>query len=215
MIHKEVLTPQQRAARMLPSLLATIHVQQKDKLVCTLKVEGGLHYIRGNHAPYFSLTCENGADHQRILKAFPEFADIAALHLADIDGVPSHAASNAFYHMGGYTGFRPHPTGKYNDGSTIWSGGSIGQYGANWKHAANLLRITEDEAHKLANDTFGIYFSETGGFLTPTAEKQALVRLTSWCEEQKPRWKAEADACIAKHGLTVFGDKWISEREVV
>jgi hypothetical protein len=27
-------------------------------------------------------------------------------------------------------------------------------------------------------------------------------------DTQRPRWKAEAEACIAKHNLRVFGDEW-------
>jgi hypothetical protein len=28
-----------------------------------------------------------------------------------------------------------------------------------------------------------------------------------------PRWKAEADACIARHGLRVYGDPWTPTTE--
>ena len=27
---------------------------------------------------------------------------------------------------------------------------------------------------------------------------------------QSGRWKREADACIERYGLTVFGDKWVA-----
>ena len=59
-----------------------------------ITVYGGLHFITGNSAPYFSLTSEtrssSGCNHETILQHYPEFADLAALHLSDIDGVPSH-----------------------------------------------------------------------------------------------------------------------------
>jgi hypothetical protein len=50
------------------------------------KVYGGLHSMKGNPAPYFSLTYwykrgreeSGGAGHDEILKQFPELADLAA-----------------------------------------------------------------------------------------------------------------------------------------
>jgi hypothetical protein len=75
----------------------------------TFKVYGGLHYIRGNSAPYFSLTCWGrdhgsefgGASHETILEHCPQFADLAALHMSDHNGIPTYAAENGFYHLGG------------------------------------------------------------------------------------------------------------------
>lgn len=165
-------------------------------------VYGGLHYIKGNSAPYFSITTENGAAHDTILATFPEFADLVALHLSDIDGVPSHAAENGFYHLGGCTEFRP---------GHLFHNADRAPYGPNFKHAADLLRITEDEARKLQSDTFGDSYSESAGFLSKTAEAAAKARLAAWCETQKPRWKAEAEAAIAHHNLRVYGDKWPPE----
>ncbi len=78
---------------------------------------GGLHYIHGNAAPYFSLTIESwriehgqqiedsfGAAHEELLTIWPELAPLAALHLSDWHGVPMHAADNGFYHLAGYAG---------------------------------------------------------------------------------------------------------------
>ena len=78
----------------------------------TFTVEGGLHYIKGNSAPYFSLTangCDNGSKfggccHDVILRHFQQLADLAALHLSDIDGVPNHADANGWYYLAGYFG---------------------------------------------------------------------------------------------------------------
>src|SRR3990167_8710708 len=85
-----------------------------------LIVRGGLHWIRGNKKPYFSLTCSypdgGGATHDLILKHFPQFADLAALHLADIDGVPHHALANGFYLLAGAF---PGPLGeRYHAGNS-------------------------------------------------------------------------------------------------
>jgi len=137
------------ATRIIPGNLGT---------ACSLKftVYGGLHHIKGNHAPYFSLTywehrkgfpnqCQSGgAGHERILEYYPQFADLAALHLSDIDGVPMHAESNGWY---------------------------------------NLAGALPDNAGEI--------------------------------RQQEPRWKQEADACIARHGLVVYGDPWPIAAEVV
>lgn len=156
-----------------------------------LRVEGGLHYIRGNSSPYFSLTCSyrdgGGAAHELILKHFPQFADLAALHLSDVDGSPMYAADNGFFHMGGVDTF-----GKHNP--------------PNWKFAADHFRITEPEVRQLARDLFGVHYSETAGFLSKGARADALARLGEWVDTQRARWRAEADACIRKHGLRVYGD---------
>lgn len=42
-----------------------------------------------------------GCCHEHILKLKPELAPFAALHLSDVDGVPMHAASNAWYWIQG------------------------------------------------------------------------------------------------------------------
>lgn len=66
---------------------------------------GGLHHIRGNGAPYFSLTLEatdeGGCNHEKLTAEWPELADLAALHLSDIDGVPMHAEGNGWYFLAG------------------------------------------------------------------------------------------------------------------
>ncbi len=36
----------------------------------------------------------------------------------------------------------------------------------------------------------------------------AKREFSKWVQSQHPRWKAGAEACIAKHGLIVFGDTW-------
>lgn len=75
-----------------------------------LSVVGGLHYIKGNKAPYFGVTAtlyENGRDaaggcmHEDVLRHFPDLADLVALHLSDIDGAPMHDVANGFYHLAG------------------------------------------------------------------------------------------------------------------
>lgn len=53
---------------------------------------------------YFSLTCNNGAAHERILSAATDevrddLQALAAVHLADRNGTPMHAIENAAYHV--------------------------------------------------------------------------------------------------------------------
>lgn len=158
------------------------------------KVVGGLHYIKGNSAPYFSLTYEEttargrfeacGAGHDEILRRFPRFRDLAALHLSDIDGAPMHALENGFYHLGG----------------TKWCG-------PDFLVAAKHFRITEAEAEQLARDIFGEHYSPTVGNLSGRSD-MAKARLAVFIKRQVGRWKAEADACVARHSLRLYGDTW-------
>ncbi len=73
---------------------------------------GGLHNIKSNHAPYFTITAEErdprtgrvdscGCLHEQILKIRPKYADLVAMHLSDIDGVPMHAEANGWYQLAG------------------------------------------------------------------------------------------------------------------
>lgn len=159
----------------------------------TFKVFGGLHMITGNGNPYFSLTYSErgpgidsgGAGHEAILELFPQFADLAALHLSDIDGVPMHSVENGFYWLGGTHWQRP-----------------------DYAVAARHFRITVDEARALTLALFGDSFSETAGFLSKGEATRAKTRLAQWVDTQRPRWKAEADACRVAHGLKVYGDPW-------
>ncbi len=149
-------------------------------------VDGGLHFIQGNRAPYFAITADGrdhgsefgGCCHDLILEHFPQFADLVALHLSDNKGVPMHATANGFYHLGGTHWQTP----KYDV-------------------AASHFRITEEQARHLTRDLFGESFSEMAGFLSNGEREKAEARLGQWVETQKPRWKAEAEACIAHHSL--------------
>jgi hypothetical protein len=153
----------------------------------TFRVEGGLHYIKGNSSPHFTLTytahrkgfpeqCySGGAGHDEILRRFPRFADLADLHLSDINGAPMHAVENAAY----FAGISTYPDAR------------------NVETLARHLRIAPEAAAELIRqlDTF-----ET--------KEAAKAHLVMFIDTQRPRWKAEAESCIAKHNLRVFGDEW-------
>lgn len=195
------------------------------KVPLVLRVEGGLHYLRGNDKPYFSLTytqhrkgfpeqCySGGAGHEYILKYFPRFADLAALHLSDIDGVPMHAASNGWYNMAGALGgageryhvgnskrnfpVPPPPDKPWLDYEhRLPTGEECLQF------FADYVRISIDEARVLRNEMLDEYGNNPDGW------QAAKATLALRIEDMKPRWKQEADACIERHHLVVFGDQW-------
>jgi hypothetical protein len=143
-----------------------------------------LHKI-GNQKPYFSLTGRvvekglesySGAIHDEILKAFPQLADIAALHLSDIDGKPMHSFEN----------------GKYWAGFTKWEDGNI-------KHLSQLWRISEKSAEKLSYDALNTQCQEIEVETGEIVLEETLLK--EFHDRQIPRWKQEADAVIKKHAL--------------
>ena len=80
----------------------------------TFTVTAQLVQREGNARPYFSVTGEErnlrrrgenqveacGMMHDETLRYFPVLAPVVAVHLADDEGVPMHAAANALYWMG-------------------------------------------------------------------------------------------------------------------
>ena len=163
------------------------------------RVEGGLHHISGNSAPHFSLTYTEhredfpdqiyscGAGHAEILRRFPQFADLAALHLSGIDGVPMHAEANGWYWLAGALGGM----------GERYHGGNAGQDNS----AADCLQVFADHCRISTAEALSI----------ADKCKAATAARDAWravMETMRPRWKAEADAAIAKHGLRVYGDPW-------
>ncbi len=149
-----------------------------------------LHKI-GNQKPYFSLTGRvvekgresvSGAIHDEILKAFPQLADIAALHLSDIDGVPMHSFEN----------------GKYWAGFTKWQEHNK----QNSANLAALWRIEENEAQGLSFD----YLTDHCLFDLEECTTTPEQLLKEFHDKQLPRWKQEADAAIKKHALELVAD---------
>jgi hypothetical protein len=144
-----------------------------------LRIEYGLHKI-GNQRPYFTVTGSTrdtgGAMHEIILEAAPQLADLIALHLSDEDGVPMHATANGWYWLQGAV---PDTTERYHGGN------------GNPKRTpeqclavlAQHLRISLDDAAALTTLTRAEFYTFTA--------------------VQQPRWKREAQAAIAAHGLEV------------
>jgi len=208
----------------------------------TMRVVGGLHHIKGNHAPYFSLTADihrkghpnqcqsGGCCHDTILKYCPQFADLAKLHLSDIDGRPMHGEANGWYYLAG--ALPDHAGEQYHAGNSerhYPKPASEIDPAKPWDTTdyrkptpdeclqifADHVCITVDEAAKVRDMVTerALGGDEQGNTETPNW-KAARAWFSQWIEEQAPRWKQEADACIAKHGLVVYGDPWPVKVEV-
>jgi hypothetical protein len=163
-------------------------------------VDGGLNYIRGNSAPHFSLTASGrdrgsafgGCCHDIILEHFPKFADLAALHLSDIHGVPMHAEANGWY----------------------WLVGAINQPNIEQYHGGNHTRggNTPEHCLQVFADHIRVSLAEAEAIKADVAAQWNIPDMRKrWgeiCEAQKPRWTREAQECIAKHSLVVYGDPW-------
>lgn len=169
----------------------------------SFEVEGGLHYIKGNRAPYFSLTCSGynsgGADHATILKHFPRFADLAAMHLSDINGKPMHAVETGWYYL---------------------AGAIPGHFGTRYHMGTGSAPKTERECLETFARHCRIKFTEAVVILEQVRAKgnaarndrQAVAKreLELIMADMVERWKREADACIENHKLVVYGDPWNS-----
>jgi hypothetical protein len=227
-----------------PLLAATTIKPNYSRVNLTVRVIGGLHYIKGNSLPYFSLTKEEhrkgfpnqcqsfGCDHETILKYFPKFADLAALHLSDIDGVPMHAEGNGWYnlagalsenggqqyHVGNSQRHFPKPEGAERRGE--WDNTDY-RYPTQDEALAIFAEYvrTDIETAKTLRDYIVARFDERIAHENnrPESERRSrqevwkIVRdeyFRPWIEAQKTRWKNEADACIAKHDLKIYGDSF-------
>lgn len=172
-------------------------------------VYGGLHYIRGNKLPYFSLTYwqggpngSGGAGHEEILKHFPQFAALAALHLSDIYGKPMHSESNGWYWLAGTM-----PDGFGQD----YHGGNSETYTPEGKRHrtsgeclaifADHCRISMVEAKDIRETVFKEAMAAPHSRLK--IAKDATARILSGMEA---RWMTEARNSIARHKLIVYGD---------
>jgi hypothetical protein len=169
---------------------------------------GGLHYIRGNSAPYFSLTYEEGAEgardcdmcgacHEEILEHWPDLADLAALHLSDVDGAPMHAAGNGWYWLAGTF---PDAFGERYHGGNSTPARSADECLAIF---AKHVRVSLDEARTIRDQVHAAAMAARH-----SRNAVASAKLAEIVEAMRPRWKAEAAAVIKKHGLQFYGDTW-------
>lgn len=159
-----------------------------------ITADAGLHYLRGNSRPYFSVTgeirtrargdCDScGCLHEPIAEVFPQLKPVIALHLSDDQGWPIHAIENGWYNLAGFYG-----VGRYHRGNSPLH--INGQYRCPTPeecitiYFADHWRISGESALELAKQ----WQCED-----ETASKRWYVQ---WAESQRGRLKAEADAAI-------------------
>lgn len=180
----------------------------KRKLTVTAK----LHYIKGNRAPYFSITGQidrvlrqrvegriyealreeaGGCLHEEIAEHFPELKPLIRLHLSDMDGTPIHALENGYFWLAGANG----GWGERYHGSN----GYTPQTPAACKRIAiDHLRISEHEYEFLVDH-----------LRTAPTRAARIDHLKSVIDlVLKERWAKEAADAINTFGLRVEGDAW-------
>lgn len=180
---------------------------------------GGLHYLKGNRSPYFSLTLHardrGGCCHDEILEACPQLAPLAALHLSDADGAPMHAHENGFYWLAGYAG----GLGERFHGGNGSTTKTLGECLAIW---AKHVRLPIDEARAIAERLIGagrnrakaLGYKVDGGAIHVNRCEGFHVRTlhAEWIETQRARWKREARACCESLGIRFYyGDRMPSD----
>lgn len=159
---------------------------------------GGLHYIRGNTAPYFTLTGEvyiagrhdieeGGCLHERLIDEWPELGPLAEIHGASMDGAPMYAEENGWFWLAGYLGV-----------VTTYIRDSDDCLGAFARH----IRVTRDEASRIASS---IVLACVEGLDNAEALREEWGQR---CESMRPRWATEAQNLVDAYGLHVFGDKY-------
>lgn len=193
-----------------PLRVATMTTNPTDEYADIIKVEAefGLRYISGNSKPYFSLTGSGWAEgdrrnsvggqvHELIVDQLPELAELATLHMSDIDGAPIHAAANGWYWLAGACG----GLGERYHGGNGTNGKSADECRA---ILASYLRIPVDGPDGADGLIRWAKDAECEGWLGQARE----VAWPSYIDRQRPRWKAEAEAAITRFNLPVYGDRW-------
>lgn len=178
-------------------------------------VHGGVHYIRGNSAPYFSITAAGydcgsefgGCCHEIILKHFPKFADLVALHLSGIDGMPMHADSNGWYDLAGYFGGAGE---RYHVGNRERHFPIEPPADKPWQNT-EYRKPTREECLQIWAEHMRIDLQTAKDAAEAIAAKwnwpDMKAAHAAFVEMQRPRWRQEAADCIKRHGLVVYGDE--------
>lgn len=169
-------------------------------------------YKIGKQDPYFLLEGEErnpgisrdngivrcGCMHEDLVRQWPDLKELELLHLSIIDGVPMHAEANGWYWLAGVMGGLGE---KYHGGSGS-DGGTPEQC---LKIFCDHVRISESEAYALIDQIQQVPSRQYGpdDIGAKRNNRQRRAFFANWIEQQKPRWKREADAAIARFGLEV------------
>jgi hypothetical protein len=177
----------------------------EDGITYRITAKGGLHYMKGNSKPYFSVTGDidrkadngrwvddmGGCIHDEIAKHFPHLVPLIAFHLRDIDGAPMHGGGNGYFWLVGGQFF---PKDSWLD---------CGQPIEKRKEfLGNELMISPAEVDALFEKYAGCSISPN----SLAAGRPVFMR-----DEVAPRiegWKAAAKDAICRFGLKVYGDAW-------
>lgn len=197
-------------------------------------IKGGLHSLAGNDLPYFSCTYTEydrykdvaGGHSDEILRQAPHLKPLMLMHLSDINGVPEHAVENSWYWLAGASTVETLvetsmlPTNLAPAGaSTVET--SIPQsttspvavkkphFGEQFHGGSGYVGFTPDQCLGIFAFYVRISLDEAKELLKGAESldnaKAAKMWFTLWIEAQKPRWKEEADDCIAMFNLKVYG----------
>lgn len=215
------------------SILSYKTIQAPEDPTITLKLilRGGLWYFTGNHAPIFYVTVDQTRKDQprqrtwqatfggaELIKHFPDYADLVALDGSDIDGVPTCAVENGWYYLAGalpeharkevhyanQKGRFPLPSERL-DPARPWQTTDYREptEAECLTTLAGHLRINKFWARSLAHAVAATALGPDG--YDWSAGKAYFTRMI---DAMRPRRKAEAEACIERHGLAIFGDPW-------
>jgi len=170
-----------------------------------ITVRGGLHYIRGNSQPYFSVTADidektrggrwrdhsGGCCHDEIVRVFPSLAPLVSMHLRHMDGAASAGGGNAFYWiMGGQ--FFP---------ANSWMADNTAEEKRR-EYVANELQLPRAESDAIF-DAFKIYA------ISPSMIVEGRARfMREIVEPSRQRWADNAAFVIQHFGLQIYGDRW-------
>lgn len=166
---------------------------------------GGLHYITGNAAPHFALLYGEtrrtrsgwrwdgaSADHASIRTHWGDrFDELAALHLAAMDGTPMHAVANGWCWLAGALG-----NPDAGNGGRTYNGSGTHTPAQCFEHFRALWRLSPGEAARIRDKARGL------------TDEQGKALLTSEAADLAAVWKWEADEAIRTHGLVIYGDPW-------
>ena len=190
--------------------------------------ENVLPYFSCTYTEYDRYKDVAGGHSDEILRQAPDLKPLMLMHLSDINGVPEHAVENSWYWLAGAstvetsmlpTNLAPAgastvetlvetPTSKTLNGTST-TAVKKPHFGEQFHGGSGYVGFTPDQCLGILASYVRISLDEAKGLLKGAESldnaKAAKMWLTVWIEAQKPRWKEEADDCIAMFDLKVYG----------